>query len=292
MLECVPNFSEGRDRKVVEKIAQAIDSVPGVLLAGWESDEDHHRSVITFAGSFDDVVEGAVRAVTRAAELIDLNRHVGVHPRVGSADVVPFIPLADATMEDAVRAAHRAGELIWQRAGVPVYFYGQAAQIESRRRLEHVRRTGFDGAPQDVGDHAIHPTAGASMVGAREFLVAYNVLLDTPDLELAKSIAREIRESSGGMKYVKALGLYLAHRQRAQVSMNLVNFRETDLDAVWDAIARRAPVVAGEIIGFVPQAAYRKHPRFFEHAENFSTDRILETHLQQVATMKVRAGND
>lgn len=283
MIECVPNFSEGRDPRVVEAIVAAIDSVPGVTVAGWEMDADHHRSVVTFAGILDDVIEGAVRGVAKAAELIDLNQHAGVHPRVGAADVVPFIPIGGASMDLAVQAAHRAGEEIWQRAGVPVYFYGGAARMENRSRLERVRRPGFDGAGPDVGDIPSHPTAGASVVGARDFLIAYNVLLDTPDVELAKSIAKEIRESSGGMRHVKALGLYLAHRERAQVSMNLTKFTETDLDAVWDAIARRAPIVAGEIIGFVPHAAYAKHPQFFEHAENFSEDRILEVRLKRAA---------
>ena len=209
MLESVPNFSEGRDAGVVEKIANAIAGTPGVALLGYELDTDHNRSVITFAGDNSAVIEGAVRGVVEAAKLIQIPEHHGVHPRVGAADVVPFIPMEGATMADAVAAAHQAGAMIWERARVPVYFYGEAAQRDTRRRLEKVRRKGFDGFPQDVGDVPVHPTAGASVVGARPFLLAYNFDLATPDVSIAQKIAVKIRESSGGFPYVKAIGLYL-----------------------------------------------------------------------------------
>ncbi len=177
---------------------------------------------MTFAGSPDAVVEAAVRGAGKAAELIDLNRHQGEHPRVGAADVIPFVPLEGSTMDDAVAAAHRAGAEIWRRFGVPVYFYEAAAQRPGRKPLQNTRREGFDGLPPDVGSIAAHPSAGAAMVGARGFLVAYNVDLETPDPEVARTIARTIRESSGGFRYVKAMGLYLRSRNCAQVSMNLV----------------------------------------------------------------------
>ena len=287
MLECVPNFSEGRDPKVVEAIATAIRQATGVALLGYEMDSDHNRSVFTFAGEAHAVVEAAVRGVECAAELISLSGHAGVHPRVGAADVVPFIPLDGATMDDAIAAAHRAGQKIWQRAGVPVYFYGQAALRESRRRLEKVRRPGYDGFPQDVGNVPTHPTAGASVVGAREFLLAFNVDLKTADVNVAKEIAKRVRASSGGFEHVKAIGLYLASRQRAQVSMNLTNFAATNLEDLYQAIATSAAelgtqVADCEVIGFVPERAYQQDPAFFHRASNFNESRILERKLKQL----------
>lgn len=287
VLECVPNFSEGRDKAVVDAIADAIAKTPGVVLLGAESDADHNRSVMTFAGTPDAVVEAAVRAVGKAAELIDLSAHQGVHPRVGAADVIPFVPLEGSNMEDAVAAAHRAGEEIWRRFGVPVYFYEHAARNPGRRRLEKVRKRGFDGAPPDVGNLAVHPKAGASMVGAREFLIAYNVDLATRDTAIAQAIARKIRASSGGFPHVKAMGIYLASRDCAQVSMNLVDFADTPLDRVYEAIAAAAreygtEAVAGEIIGFIPRRAYEMAPEFFRRAENFSESRILETRIAEL----------
>jgi glutamate formiminotransferase len=284
MLECVPNFSEGRDRDTVRAIVDAIRSEAGVRILGWESDSDHHRSVVTFAGRADAVVEAAVRGAGRAAELIDLRKHEGVHPRVGSADVIPFVPLAGSTLDDAIAAAHRAGEEIWRRFGVPVYFYGAAARRPTRQRLELVRRSGFDGAPPDVGDIAAHLTAGASVVGARGFLIAYNVLLETPDTAVAQAIARRIRESSGGFKFVKAIGLHLATQSRAQVSMNLTNFAETPLEEVFRSIEHEAAragtrVHSCELIGFIPQQAFDAAPAFFRRAANFEESRIIETHL-------------
>jgi glutamate formiminotransferase len=246
VIECVPNFSEGRDSTVVVAIADAIAKTPGVLLLGAEADADHNRSVMTFAGTPDAVVEAAVRGAGKAAELIDLSTHRGVHPRVGAADVIPFVPLDGSTMDDAVAGAHRAGEEIWRRFGVPVYFYERAARRPERKRLELVRRKEFDGAPPDIGTVAAHSTAGASVVGARGFLIAYNVLLATPDAAIAQAIARKIRASSGGFPYVKAMGIYLASRDRAQVSMNLTNFAETPLEGIYDAISQAARELATE----------------------------------------------
>ena len=287
VIECVPNFSEGRDSTVVVAIADAIAKTPGVLLLGAEADADHNRSVMTFAGTPDAVVEAAVRGVGKAAELIDLSAHHGVHPRVGAADVIPFVPLEGSTMDDAVAAAHRAGEEIWRRYGVPVYFYESAARYPDRKRLERVRRKEFDGAPPDVGNLAAHPTAGASMVGARGFLIAYNVLLATRDVAIAQTIAKKIRESSGGFPHVKAMGIYLASRDCAQVSMNLTNFAETPLNRVYEAISSAArelgtEAVAGEIIGFIPRRAYEIAPEFFRRAENFEESRILETRIAEL----------
>ncbi len=292
MIECVPNFSEGRDAAKVQAIVDAIASVPGVMVLGFESDEDHNRSVVTFAGEVDGVVEGAIRGTEKAAELIDLNRHAGVHPRVGAADVIPFVPLSGNTMEDCIAAANRCGEEIWQRFGIPVYFYESAARTPNRRPLQNVRRKEFDGAPPDIGDIASHPTAGASVVGARGFLIAYNVQLASADAEIARTIARKIRESSGGFRFVKAMGLYLRSRDCAQVSMNLTNFAETPLDRVYETIVEEAArlgtsIRSSQLVGFVPRRAFEMAPSFFKHAENFDEQRVIET---RIATMKESAG--
>src|SRR5712692_8887090 len=208
MLECVPNFSEGRNPRMVAAIAGAIATVPRVVLLGFEADADHHRSVVTFAGEPAAVMEAAIQGVGKAAELIDLRQHAGVHPRVGAADVLPFVPLAGSTLDDCVAFARQTGAEIWRRFRVPVYFYEAAALLASRRHLQNVRRLGFDGLPPDIGDIAEHSTAGAVAVGARHFLIAYNINLATSDAGIAKAIARKIRESSGGFRFVKAIGLH------------------------------------------------------------------------------------
>lgn len=291
MIECVLNFSEGRDPRVVAEIARAITAVEGVALLGYESDHDHHRSVVTIAGKAEAVIEGAVRGVGKAAELVDLREHRGGHPRVGAADVVPFIPLAGATLADCVGYAHQAGTEIWRRFGVPVYFYEAAALRPGRKRLEKVRRIGFDGLPPDVGDIAEHPTAGAAVVGARHFLIAYNINLATPDPAIAKAIAVKIRESSGGFRFVKAMGLHLKTLNCAQVSMNLTDFEEIPLDALCESVAREAAhlgtsIAESELIGFIPQAAYQKSPAFFRRARGFDESRIIEKRIEQL----LRAG--
>jgi len=291
MLECVPNFSEGRNSGVVRAIVDAIQSTPGVLLLGWESDTDHNRSVVTFAGPADAVVEGAVRGTAKASELIDLSRHAGQHPRVGVADVIPFIPLEGSDMAEAISAAHRAGDQIWGRFGIPVYFYERAARSRERARLEKIRRAGFDGAPPDIGSIASHPLAGAAMIGARQILIAYNVDLDTQNVSIAKTIARRIRESSGGFRNVKAMGLFLESRGCAQVSMNLTDFANTPLDRVFAAIEQHAAelgagVRAGELIGFIPRAAFAAAPGFFRRAANFTESRIIENRIGQLLHSK------
>ncbi|HTS76875.1 MAG TPA: glutamate formimidoyltransferase [Bryobacteraceae bacterium] len=292
VIECVPNFSEGRDAAKVRAIVAAIESARGVLLAGYESDQDHNRSVVTFAGEPEAVLEGAIRGAGKAAELIDLNAHRGVHPRVGAADVIPFVPMEAATLADCIAIAHRAGEEIWRRFGVPVYFYEAAARTLERKRLERVRRRGFDGKPPDIGTIPAHATAGAAVVGARDFLIAYNINLATPDPAIAQAIARKIRESSGGFPFVKAMGRYLASRNCAQISMNLTNFAQTPLDLVYKAIADEAgrnatSIASGQIVGFIPRRAFEMFPEFFRRAENFDESRVIET---RIARMKESAG--
>jgi glutamate formiminotransferase len=287
VIECVPNFSEGRDAGVVQSIVDCIGGSPGALVLGWEMDRDHNRSVVTFAGPPDAVVEAAIRGVGRAAELIDIRRHEGVHPRVGAADVVPFVPLDNGTIEQCVDAAHRAGQEIWNRFRVPVYFYESAAMTPGRKKLEHVRRPGFDGRPPDVGDFAAHESAGAAVVGARGFLIAFNLNLATCDVAIARAIAKKIRGSSGGFPFVKAIGLPLASRDCAQVAINFVDFVHTSFDAVWDAVVQEAArlgtsIQSSQLIGFVPRRAFEQAPEFFERAENFDESRVLETRIAQL----------
>jgi len=291
MIECVPNFSEGRNPHTIAALARIIGHLNGIAVLGFESDADHHRSVITFAGEPDAVLEAAVRATGKAAELIDLRHHVGVHPRVGAADVVPFVPLEGSTLEDCVAIAHRAGEEIWRRFRVPVYFYEAAAKLSERKRLERVRRPGFDGQPADVGDVAEHPTAGAVMVGARNFLIAYNINLTTPEAAIAKQIAAKMRESSGGFPFVKAMGLYLPSLGRAQVSMNLTNFAAIPLDELYAAVEAEAAslgtaIAESELIGFIPRAAFEQSPAFFRRIRGFDESRIIEVRIGELLQSK------
>ena len=284
MIECVPNFSEGRDPSVVAAIAGAIERAGGVTLLGFESDADHHRSVITFAGQPGAVMEAALLGVAKAAELIDLGAHVGVHPRVGATDVLPFVPLAGSTLQDCIRIAHAAGAEIWRRFAIPVYFYEAAALTPARRPLQNTRRRGFDGQPPDVGEVPSHPTAGAVMVGARNFLIAYNINLATRDAAVAKAIAAKIRQSSGGFPFVKAMGLHLESAHCAQVSMNLTNFAKIPLDELYAAVeseARRlgTRITESELIGFIPRQAFEQAPSFFSRIRGFDETRIIEDRL-------------
>jgi glutamate formiminotransferase len=262
LIECVPNFSEGRDAEIVQAIEHAIRSVPGVILLRSEMDPDHNRSVITFAGPPDSVAEGALQGIAVAVARIDLRRHIGVHPRIGAADVVPFVPLANATLEDCAAVAHKVGESVWKNLGVPVYFYEAAARSPERRALENVRRGGFEhpALPPDLGGPALHPSAGACVIGARKLLIAFNVDLDTTDLSIAKAIALKIRASSGGLPALKAMGVPLASRNLVQVSMNLTDFKQTSLHQAYDAVRHEAAThgvtIGGtQIVGMVPQEA-------------------------------------
>jgi glutamate formiminotransferase len=262
LIECVPNFSDGRDPETLHAIRQAICSVSDVLLLRSEMDPDHNRAVITFAGAPQSVMEAALRGIAAAVERIDLRRHHGVHPRMGAADVIPFVPLQGATLEDCAAIAHRTGEDVWKRLGVPVYFYEAAARSPERVPLENVRRGGFErpALKPDLGGPALHPTAGACIIGARKLLVAFNVNLNTADLSIAQAIARKIRASSGGLPFVKAMGVPLLSRNLVQVSMNLTDFEQTPLRRVFDSVSQEAAArgvsIAGtQIVGLIPRQA-------------------------------------
>ena len=287
LIECVANFSEGRDAAIVNAIADAIASPAGVRVLRSEQDTDHNRSVITFAGPPDAVSEAALRGIGVAVERIDLRKHAGVHPRMGAADVIPFVPLEGATLADCVAIAHRTGEEVWKRFQVPVYFYEAAALLPDRRLLENCRRGGFENpsVPPDLGGPALHPSAGASIIGARKILIAFNINLATGDITIARAIARKIRTSSGGMPFLKALGLPLAARGLVQVSMNLTDFEETPLHVVFDAVAREAAahgvaIAGSEIIGLIPSKALEDAAAHYLRCENFESGLVLENRLR------------
>ncbi len=262
LIECVPNFSEGRDAVIVRAIEAAIASVDGVKVLRSEMDADHNRAVITFAGPAERVAEGAFAGIRAAVERIDLRRHGGVHPRIGAADVVPFVPLEGASLAECAAIAHRTGERVWRELGVPVYFYEAAASTPERRPLENIRRGGFEhpALAPDLGGPSLHPSAGACVIGARQLLIAMNVNLKTADLEVARSIARRIRASSGGLPALKALGVPLSSRGLVQVSMNLTDFQQTGLDQALSAVRREAAahgvtIDGVQYVGLVPKQA-------------------------------------
>lgn len=282
----MPNFSEGRDEGKIATLRNVIASTREVVMLRSERDADHNRSVMTFAGPPEAVLEAAFLAVQQAARVIDLTRHAGIHPRIGSADVVPFVPVQGVTLEDCVQLAHRLGERVWRELGVPVYFYEAAAYQPERVRLENVRRGGFEKPDlrPDLGGPGLHPTAGACVIGARKILIAFNINLTTADVEVARSIARTIRASSGGLPFVKAIGVLLESRNMAQVSINLSDFEQTPLHVVFqrvkaEAAARGVEVAGSEIIGLVPKKALEMAAADFLQVENFSSDLVLENRL-------------
>jgi glutamate formiminotransferase len=294
LVECVPNFSEGRDTGRIDAIVRAILSVPEVVLLDREADADHNRSVLTFVGPPAAVADAALRAVEKAVALIDLTRHQGAHPRIGAADVVPFIPIEGVTLEECVKLAERVGNEIWNKLRVPVYFYEAAARRPERVNLENIRRGQFEAllremgtAPErapDLGEPRCHPTAGATVVGARKFLIAYNINLGTADVSIAKRIAKTIRFSSGGFRYVKSMGVMLGSRNLAQVSINLTDFEQTPMHLVFETVRREAerygvPVVGSEIVGLIPKKAVELSAEYFLRYENFRPELVLENRI-------------
>ncbi|MFI5091898.1 MAG: glutamate formimidoyltransferase [Candidatus Acidiferrum sp.] len=294
LIECVPNFSEGRDPAKVDAIVSAMSSVSGVYVLDREMDADHNRCVITLAGEPNPVAEAALRGVGKALELIDLTKHTGAHPRVGATDVVPFIPIEGVTIEDCVALARRTGHEIWARYRIPVFFYEAAAMRPDRVNLENVRRGQFEGLRKemkhnhdrqpDVGEPKLHPTAGVTVVGARKFLIAYNVNLNTSDVGIANKIAKAIRFSSGGLRYVKSMGVELKARKLAQVSINLTDFEQTPMHRVYEMVKREAErygaaPVGSEIVGLIPKKAIEMAADFFLQLENFSPEQVFENKL-------------
>ncbi|MGH9969348.1 MAG: glutamate formimidoyltransferase [Pyrinomonadaceae bacterium] len=295
LIECVPNFSEGRKIETVERLAKAIAAVETACVLDTHVDPDHNRSVITFVATPEMVVEAALRAVALAADLIDMRRHTGQHPRLGATDVLPFVPVRGVTMEDCVGLAHQAGERIARELSIPVFFYERAARRPDRVNLEDVRRGALEllreqiavepSRAPDIGPLGVHETAGAIAVGARPFLIAFNVNLKTKDLSLAKQVARAVRARHGGLPFVKALGFELSTRGLVQVSMNLVNYAETGMERAYDAVRIEAEklgveIASTELVGLVPQNAVDKTADYFQKLENFSEDKVLETRMR------------
>jgi glutamate formiminotransferase len=301
LIECVPNFSEGRKGETIESIARAVESAPGATVLNRHLDIDHNRSVITFVAAPDQIVEAALRAVATATELIDLRQHGGEHPRIGATDVLPFIPVSGVSMDDCVALAREAGRRIWDELSIPVYFYERAALRPDRVRLEHVRGKGFerlraeiatnpDRAP-DVGEPKLHQSAGAIAIGARPFLIAFNINLHTSDIAIARRIARAVRERDGGLPFLKALGFELQSRGLVQVSMNLVDYEHTSIAQAFEAVHREASrlgveIAGAEIVGLLPREALDRRAAYFPLLENFREELVLESLLEAVTNSR------
>jgi glutamate formiminotransferase len=296
LVECVPNFSEGRNSEVVDRIVEEIKKVDGVSLLDRESDPDHNRSVITFIGGPESVKKAAFAATAKATELIDMNKHKGEHPRIGATDVIPFVPISDVTMEECVNLARELGQEIASKLNIPVYLYAEAATRPDRVRLPDIRKGEYEGLKEEIktnpdkkpdfGPSEMHPTAGATVVGARYPLIAFNVNLNTNNLEIAKDIARKIRESSGGFKAVQAKGFDIKERGIVQVSMNLLNYEVTSMFKVFNAIKEEAEkrgveVIGSEVIGLVPMNALIDVAEKYLKIKNFRKDQILERRLKE-----------
>ena len=294
LIESVPNVSEGRRREVVEALAEAIRSTPGVRLLDYSCDRSHNRSVFTVVGAAAPLKDAIVALYTHAVELIDLRQHSGQHPRVGAVDVVPFVPLEGATTEECVALTRDLAATVVDRFGIPVYLYEDAATRPSRRNLEEIRRGEFEGLARkmkhadwhpDFGPAMPHPSAGVSVIGARRLLIAYNINLETDDLEVAQQIAAVVRASSGGLPFVKALGIRLDDPARVQVSMNLTNYHATPIFRLFDTVAREAARLGvaihdSEIVGLVPAAALIAAAAHYLRLKRFTDDQILETKLR------------
>jgi glutamate formiminotransferase / formiminotetrahydrofolate cyclodeaminase len=302
LVECVPNFSEGRDKSKVDAIVDAM-KIAGVYLLDREMDADHNRCVITLAGEREAVQEAAIRGVGKASELIDLNKHQGAHPRLGAADVIPFIPIEGVSIEDCISMARHVGEQIWKRYQIPVYLYETAATSPERQNLENIRRGQFEGIRDEIatnparkpdfGEARLHPTAGACVVGARKFLIAYNIFLNTPDVDIAKKIAKAVRFSSGGLRFVKGAGFLV--RGQAQVSMNLTDFEQTPIHRVFEMVRAEAArygvvPVSSEIVGLIPKKALEQAAEWFLQVESFDSSLILENRLSAVMGGKMAVG--
>ncbi|MBI1730306.1 glutamate formimidoyltransferase [Candidatus Acetothermia bacterium] len=294
IIECIPNISEGRDQVKIDMIASAVKQFPGVLLLDVDSDPDHNRTVMTFAGEPEGVERAILALVAEAAQQIDLRKHTGEHPRMGAVDVVPFVPIKNSTMEECIDLSKRVGEKIWKQLKIPVYLYEASATTPSRENLAEIRKGQFEGFSEkikmpewapDFGERTIHPSAGVVAVGARMPLIAFNVNLGTDKLEIAQEIAKAVRHMSGGLRYVKALGFKIEERGIVQVSMNMTHFRKTPLFRVFTMIQREAerygvPVIGSEIVGLVPREALLQAASYFLQLEKFESSQVLEEQIE------------
>lgn len=293
MVECVPNISEGRNNNIVQQCIQAIESVQGVKMVDFSSDPDHNRSVLTFIGPVEDVIEAAVRLTAKAIELINLQAHTGTHPRMGAVDVIPIIPLVNITMEECIQASERLASRIADQYSLPVYLYANSAKQENRKKLPSIRKGEFEAFDEKITDSAWqpdygpskkHPTAGVVAVGAREFLIAFNVYLDTTNEAIAETIAKSLRESSGGHRFLQAKGMFISEKNMAQVSMNILDFNKLPLYRVIEMVrleARRYGVVIKEteLIGLIPIQAVLSSFAYYAQLPTLGIQQVIEMKL-------------
>jgi glutamate formiminotransferase len=297
LVECVPNFSEGKDKRILDEVYKVIKKHKDIELLDFTPDPDHNRTDVTIIGDPDKVKAAALDIAFKCVELIDMNKHKGAHPRMGAIDVVPFIPVSDVTMDECVRLANEFAKEFSEKTGVPCYLYEEAARRDDRRNLADVRRGEFEGLKKEIGKNPdrvpdygpnrIHPTAGATAVGARFFLIAFNVNLGTSDLRIAESIAQAVRHSSGGYRFVKAKGFEIKERGIVQVSMNLTNYQKTPIFRVFETIKNEAerygvPVIGSEIVGLVPLEAIVDVAKHYLRLERFTMDQVLEKKLLEL----------
>lgn len=295
LVECVPNFSEGRNREIIEAIVDEVRRTEGVKLLDYSSDADHNRTVVTMVGSPEGVERAAFNLASRASRLIDMSNHSGEHPRMGATDVVPFIPISDVTMEECIEIAQRVGKRIGEELAIPVYLYEDAASTAERKNLADIRKGQYEGFFEkikkaewkpDFGPASMNVKSGCTAVGARVPLVAFNVNLGTGNLEIADSIAKKVRFIGGGLRFVKAMGVKLEDRGIVQVSMNLVNYEKTAVYRAYEMVKMEAkrygvPVVGSEVIGLVPMKALIDAAEYYLQIENFSMDQILEKRVSE-----------
>ena len=294
IIECIPNFSEGRNKEVIEGLANVARSIPGVTLLDYSSDESHNRSVFTLVGDDKGIAEAAFQLCKKASETIDMTKHEGAHPRMGATDVIPFVPVKDTTTEECVEISKKVAERIYNELKIPSFLYEESASRPERKNLAKVRKGQFEGMPEkllepdwapDYGERKIHPTAGITAIGARMPLVAFNVNLDTSDVEIANKIAKIVRGSSGGFKYCKAMGVKLEDRNIAQVSMNMVNYEGTPLYRVFETIRSEADrygvrIIGSEVVGLTPAKALVDCAEYYLKIENFDYGKqVLENHI-------------
>lgn len=293
VIESVPNFSEGRREEVVREIIEQAEDTENVWVFDWSMDHDHNRSVVTVAGDPNAVGEAIFKMSKKAVELIDLRRHTGAHPRMGAVDVIPFVPIKNTTLEECVELSKKVGKRIGEELKMPVYLYEKSATSPERSNLSNIRKGQFEGFFEkialpgwkpDFGPDEVHPSAGVVAVGAREYLIAFNVNLGTKDVDIANKIARAIRNSSGGYRFVKAMGVDLKEKGIVQVSMNMTNYKKSPLFRVFETIKREAerygvPVVGSEIIGMIPMDALVKTVKFYLGVDDFNDGRVIENRL-------------
>ena len=295
IVECVPNFSEGRDKELIEKVVDEVRKTEGVKLLDYCSDKDHNRSVVTFIGGPEQVKEAAFRLIKKASELIDMSKHSGAHPRMGATDVVPFIPIKDITTEECVELAKELGKKVGEELNIPVYLYEDAASAPERQNLANIRKGQYEGffekikQPEwkpDFGPAEMNVKSGATVIGARFPLIAYNVNLGTDNIEIANAIAKKIRHISGGLRYAKAVGVMLTERNIAQVSINMVNYEKTSVYTIQEMVKMEAkrygvPVVGAEVIGLIPMKALMDCAEYYLQIENFDINQVLEARLTE-----------